>query len=110
MNSGNVSWHHGVHDAVGVAAFVFLVIAPLVLARAFRTDSRWSNLRRYSLATGALAIALLLVFGAEPFDGWNGLVQRVLLAVLLVWVVCWGRASRRSRRFRRPLRVRPERP
>ena len=90
VSSGDVSWHHGVHDGVGVVAFVFLVIAPLVLARAFRTDSRWSSLRRYSLATGGLAIALVLVFGAELFDGWNGLAQRVLLAVLLVWVAVLG--------------------
>ncbi len=90
VDAGDVSWHHGVHDAVGVLAFVFLVIAPLVLARAFRTDSRWSNLRRYSLATGALALVLLVVFGVEPFDGWNGLVQRVLLAVLVLWVVVLG--------------------
>ena len=90
VNSGDVSWHHGLHDLVGVAAFVFLVIAPLVFARAFRTDSHWSNLRPYSLATGVLALALLLVFAVEPFDGWNGLVQRILLAVLLVWVVVLG--------------------
>ncbi len=90
VNSGNVSWHHMVHDVLGVAVFLFLVIAPLVLARAFRTDSRWSNLRRYSLATGGLTLALLLLFAAEPFDGWNGLVQRVLVAVPLVWVAVLG--------------------
>ena len=90
MGSGNVSWHHSVHDVLGVAVFLVLVFAPLVLARAFRTDSRWSMLRRYSLLTGALTLALLVVFGAEPFDGWNGLVQRVLVAVPLVWIAVLG--------------------
>jgi hypothetical membrane protein len=90
VTSGNVSWHHSVHDVVGIAAFLFLVLAPLVLARAFRADSRWRDLRRYSLTSGALASALVLVLGAEVFDGWNGLVQRVLIAVLLLWMVVLG--------------------
>ena len=33
--AGEVSWHHTVHDVVGVAAFLPLIIAPFVLARAF---------------------------------------------------------------------------
>ena len=87
VDSGDVSWHHMVHDVVGVAVFLVLVVAPLVLARAFGADGRWSDLRRYSLTTGGLAFVLLLVFGAEALDGWNGLVQRVLIAVPLVWIV-----------------------
>ena len=40
VESGNVSWHHSVHDVLGVAVFLVLTFAPLVLARAFRADSR----------------------------------------------------------------------
>ena len=47
----------------------------------------WSKLRRYSLLSGALTFALLLVFGAELFDGWNGLVQRVLIPIPLLIAV-----------------------
>jgi hypothetical membrane protein len=90
VNSDNVSWHHVTHDLLGVVVFLSLVIAPFVLARAFKTDSRWSNLRRYSLATGAITLALVLVFAADPFDGWNGLVQRALHVVPLVWVAVLG--------------------
>jgi len=74
----------------GPAVFVILAVAPLVLARAFRADSRWSRLRRYSLVTGALTFALLLVFGVELINGWNGLVQRVLILVPLVWLAVLG--------------------
>jgi hypothetical membrane protein len=95
--AGDVSWHHNVHDLVGVAAFLPLIIAPFVLARAFRADRRWSDLRRYSLVTGALAFALLLVALAETFEGWNGLVQRVLLAVLLLWIAVLGTRLARPR-------------
>ena len=65
-------------------------VAPFVFARAFKSDSRWSELRRYSLLTGALTLALLLVFGVELFNGWNGLVQRVLTLVPLVWIAVIG--------------------
>ena len=90
VESGDVSWHHNVHDLVGGSVFLLLVIAPLVLARAFRADSRWSDLRRYSLLTGALTFALLLVALAEPFEGWNGLIQRVVLALPLLWIAVLG--------------------
>ena len=90
VEAGDVSWHHIVHDVVGIAAFVVLAVAPLVLARAFRADSRWTKFRRYSLLTGALTLALLLVFGGELFEGWNGLVQRVLVLVPVVWVAVLG--------------------
>jgi hypothetical membrane protein len=101
VDSGDVSWHHMVHDVLGVAVFLVLAVAPLVLARAFRTDSRWSKFRRYSLLTGALTFALLLVFGAELFDGWNGLVQRVLILVPVVWIAVLG-AHESKREVARP--------
>ena len=36
VTSGDVSWHHSVHDVLGAGEFLVLAIAPLVLARAFR--------------------------------------------------------------------------
>jgi UPF0716 family protein affecting phage T7 exclusion len=90
VTSGDVSWQHNVHDALGVAAFVVLAVAPFVFARAFRADSRWRALRRYSLVTGALTLVLLVVFGVEFLAGWNGLVQRVLTLVLLLWIAALG--------------------
>jgi hypothetical membrane protein len=90
VSSGDVSWHHNMHDLLGVVVFLVLAVAPLVFARAFRADSRWSELRRYSLLSGALTLALLVVFGAELFAGWNGLVQRVLILVPLVWIAVLG--------------------
>ena len=76
--------------ALLVLGILVLAIAPLVLARAFRSDRRWSGLGRYSLLSGALTFALLLVFGAEIVNGWNGLVQRVLMLVPLVWIAVLG--------------------
>jgi len=90
VNAGDVSWHHKVHDTVGFAALLLLVIAPFVFARAFRADSRWVNLRRYSLITGVLALALAVMVGGETFNGWNGLLERALVAVTFVWIAVLG--------------------
>ena len=67
-----------------------LAVPGYAVARAFKSDSRWNKLQHYSLLTGALTLALLLVFGAELFDGWNGLVQRVLILLPLVWIAVLG--------------------
>ena len=91
VDAGDVSWHHKVHDNVGIAVFLVLVLAPLVLARAFRGDSRWRDLRRYSLATGAVTLVLLVVFGGEPFSGWNGFAERILVTIPLVLIAVLGR-------------------
>src|SRR5262249_8965345 len=101
VNTGDVSWHHKVHDNVGIAVFLVLVLAPLVLARAFRRDSRWRNLRRYSLVTGAVTLVALLVFGGGSFSGWNGLAERILVTIPLVWTAVLG--MRLTQIARRPV-------
>ena len=90
VDAGDVSWHHVVHDNVGIAVFLVLVVVPLVLARAFRSDGRWRDLRRYSLASGGVTLVLLLVFGGDTFSGWNGLAERILVTIPLVWIAVLG--------------------
>jgi hypothetical membrane protein len=91
IDAGDVSWHHGVHDAVSGLVFLALVVAQLVLARSFRRDPAWRDLRAYSVVSGLLTLALLVLFGTGAIDGWNGLVQRVFLAVPLLWVAVLGK-------------------
>ena len=95
IDAGAISWHHGLHDAVSGLVFLTLVVAQLVLARAFRSDPSWRDLRAYSIVSGSLTLALLVLFIAGPIDGWNGLVQRVFLAVPLVWIMVLGTRLRR---------------
>ena len=90
IDAGDVSWHHAVHDAVSGLVFLALVVAQLVLARAFRRDPSWRDLRPYSIVSGALTLALLVLFGTGAIDDWNGLVQRVFLTVPLVWMMVLG--------------------
>jgi hypothetical membrane protein len=91
VDAGDVSWHHNVHDTVSGLVFLVFVVAQLVLARAFRRDPSWRDLRVYSIVSGALTLVLLVLFGTGAIDGWNGLVQRVFLAVPLIWIMVLGR-------------------
>ncbi len=95
VEAGGVSWHHGLHDAVSGLVFLALVVAQFVLARAFRRDPSWRDLRAYSIVSGILTLALLVLFGTGAIDGWNGLVQRVFLIVPLVWSMVVGIRLRR---------------
>ena len=95
VDAGDLSWHHSVHDLASLVIFVALIAAQLVLARAFRQDARWQDLRTYSMVSGGLSFALLVLYGSEAIGDSNGLVQRVFTAVPFVWVAVLGLRLRR---------------
>jgi hypothetical membrane protein len=82
--------HHQIHDLVSLLIFLALVVAQLVCAHAFRQDPQWRDLRTYSLVSGVLTLALLVLYIADAIDGWNGIVQRIFLAVPWIWIVVLG--------------------
>jgi hypothetical membrane protein len=88
--AGNVSWHHQVHDLVSLVIFLALIAASFVLARSFGQDPQWRDLRPYSLLSGVVTLALLVLYVMGPIDGWNGLVQRIFLAVPWIWIAVLG--------------------
>lgn len=89
-DAGHVSWHHTLHDLVSLLVFLALIAGPLVLARALRSDERWSGLRGYSVVTGLVGLVLLILFVSRAGDPWNGLVQRVFVSVLFLWIAVLG--------------------
>jgi hypothetical membrane protein len=97
LPAGELSWHHHVHDLVSALVFVSLVVAQLVLARVFGWDEFWRDLRSYSVVSGTATLVLLVVYGTRVFGAWNGLVQRVFLAVPFAWIVVVGVHVRRLR-------------
>ena len=90
VDAGEVSWHDQVHDNVSLILFLALIAAPLVFARAFGRDDRWRPLRTYSIVTGLLGFALLVLYVIGSAGTWNGLVQRIFISVLLVWIALVG--------------------
>jgi Protein of unknown function (DUF998) len=90
IDAGDVSWHHAAHDWVSLVVFLALVAAPLVLARAFRGDQSWRDLRAYSIVTGVVGLVLLVLLLSGVAESWAGVVQRVFVTVLLLWVAILG--------------------
>jgi hypothetical membrane protein len=92
IDAGDVSWHQATHELASAVVFFALVAAPLVFARAFRDDESWRDLRAYSMITGVAGMVLLVLFYAAAIGAWSwvGVVQRVFVTVLLLWVAILG--------------------
>jgi len=80
------SWHNHAHDVVSAAIYVALIAAPLLLARRFRADPRWSALRWPMVGAGLVTAAVLVVFFTGAFPASAGLLQRIGVSVPLAAV------------------------
>jgi len=74
------------HMPIAVAGFITIMIAPLVISRRLKQDSRWQGYRLYSLATGVTAVILFLALLAGQGGPWYGALQRIFLAPLFIWI------------------------
>jgi hypothetical membrane protein len=102
IDAGDMSWHSVTHELASLVVFLALVVAPLALARAFRGDERWRDLRAYSIATGLVGLVLLVLLFSDLAGSWNGVVQRVFVTVLLLWMAILGARLIRLSRIRTP--------
>jgi hypothetical protein len=64
-----------------------MIIAPFAVSAQLRSTKSWRNYSRYSIATGILAAVLVPLYVLEVFVNWNGAIQRIILAALLLWIV-----------------------
>jgi len=81
---GDPSLPHTISATVTVFALMF---APLLLFRRLGRDTAWRNLRGYSIATTVAAFAFAFLASLPAFAGWDGLMQRLVLAVVLIWMI-----------------------
>jgi len=90
VDAGEVSWHSTVHDMVSLVVFLALIAAPLVLAGSFRGAEHRRDLRSYSIVTGLLGFVLLVSFVIGAAGSWSGVLQRVFVSVLFLWIALLG--------------------
>lgn len=86
VEAGDVSWQHRAHELVSVPVFAAAVAAPVVLALRFRADAGWRALAPFSAAAAPALAALFALGGLEPAPSWNGVIQRVAVSAVLVWL------------------------
>jgi len=74
------------HIATGLPAIPATILAPLLISRRLKQDSRWKGYDTLSLAAGIVAIPLLIAsMTLFPSSGLAGLGQRFALVVQLGW-------------------------
>lgn len=79
---------HGLHTIVAGLAFVASGLALLLLAGAMLRDTRWDGLRLYSALSGALVLAAVAAYSSPiATDAVRGLVERIIVAPALLWLV-----------------------
>jgi hypothetical membrane protein len=78
------------HTVSAFIAGLCLAISPFVVFPRIRRDRLWGNLKWYTLATGILANIPGLIFWISlatiRIPAWEGLIQRLGLAIPLLWV------------------------
>jgi len=73
---------------VSATATVFaMMLAPVLTLPRLRRDPGWRNLSGYSIATTVVDFAFMVMASLPTFESWAGLMQRLVLAVFLVWMV-----------------------
>jgi hypothetical membrane protein len=79
------STHFWVHQYVGLAGFLVLLVALFVLARAVRRTPGLTYLAVPSRIVAFLCLAVLVPMFIFGFEGYQGLVQRPTYALMFGW-------------------------
>ena len=93
MDAGDLSWHHQAHDIESVFTVLSLLIAPLLLALAFRRLDGWEDLVAPSWAVFILLLGCIAAF-VPLYDNSArgvGLVQMLAITLGAGWMalVSW---------------------
>jgi hypothetical membrane protein len=87
MGAGVFSLPSPIHAPVSIIGLTALMVATFAISRRLKRDSRWHSYGSYSLIFGGIAVVLfLVVFIAGPQSPWFGLIQRLFIAPLFVWL------------------------
>jgi hypothetical membrane protein len=90
LDAGQLSWHHEAHDIETLLTFSAIILAPLLLAFAFRRVDRFRDLYPWSLAASAvtlLSTAWYFVLYASGGGPYSGILERFLIASAGAWIV-----------------------
>ncbi len=76
-----------IHGFTATTAFSIFPVALLFLAPSIRKDPGWKNLFTYSAVTFILAVLLGITLRVvQEKSGWFGLVERLLVANMVIWI------------------------
>ncbi len=84
----------GLHTAASATAFLSIIAAQILIWKGLKNEptSIWGKYRTYSLISGILSIIFLVVLRItiNDFSDYQGLAQRLFLAVPWIWIGATG--------------------
>jgi hypothetical membrane protein len=87
IGAGVFSLPSPAHVPVSITGLTALMIAPFAISRRLKRDSRWQSYGSYSLILGGVAVVFFaVVFITGPQGPWFGLIQRLFIAPLFLWL------------------------
>jgi len=76
-----------IHGFTATTSFSLFPVAILFLASSLKKDPGWKNLFLYSVVTFILAVLLGITLRiVQEKSGWFGLVERLLVANMIIWI------------------------
>ena len=81
------------HAACAITTFAATGVGMVLFSRRMSTDARWRPVAPYTLWSGIFVLILFVIVGffavdvGAPLHEWAGLIQRVLVAVWLIWMI-----------------------
>ena len=84
------TWTGTMHNLAGLGGFLAAIAGMILISRRARENPRWRAFRGFSLFMGIATLLALMtwigVSGAAGIESVNGILQRVLAGVLLLWI------------------------
>lgn len=85
-----VSTVGSLHNSTGLGSFLAVVAGIFVLSRRLLTDPDWEPYSAYSVITAVAGIVALIswigIAKAARVESLNGVLQRVFVAIILLWI------------------------
>jgi len=76
-----------IHGLMATTSFSLFPVALLCLVPSLRKDPGWKHLFRYTGVTFILAVLLGIILRiVQEKSGWFGLVERILVANMIIWI------------------------
>jgi hypothetical protein len=75
-----------IHGFTARTSFSIFPVAILLMAPSLKNDPDWRSIYRYSIITAILAFILVILLAILSDIGWFGLLERILVFNLIIWV------------------------
>lgn len=85
-----------IHSAIGLLTYVFVPICILLISFGMRKSQDFNKLSIKAISYGVISILFILLLFSDPTSMYSGLVQRVIEAIFMLWIITCAFAIRNN--------------